>query len=321
MADMEFDLGEAVGGYEQAKADRDFYLNMIDMGRENKGAFMASPIAAYLYGVSNVKMANMRAKAQNIQDRRQADKDALAAAEKAQQRQTNIDNQIVQLVKGARDGSIPPAVAATMLGPLMKEKGLNLKQFDADRSVLIGNEPGDTEDFEWDLSEAESSKGQRELQKLYLQQAAEDRRAKAEERKEREAESINKYREALAEKARKGIEDKGHKSKTNEFIKANKDLFDNVFEPKSAIMKRLSLEERLSRYVGNDSRILNKWLRGIKELDADSQEIFGEQTALIQDALDAIQNPKGAALVSNEATPTSKSSAIDLLRARWNKSK
>lgn len=315
MADMEFDLGEALGGYEQAKADRDFYLNMIDMGRENKGAFMASPIAAYLYGVSNVKMANMRAKAQNIQDQRQADKDALAAAEKAQQRQANIDNQIVQLVKGARDGSIPPSVAATMLGPLMKEKGLNLKQFDADRSVLIGNEPGDTEDFEWDLSEAETSKGQRELQKLYLQQAAE-------ERKRREAESRNKYRETLAEKARKGIEDKGHKSKTNEFIKANKDLFDNVFEPKSAIMKRLSLEERLKRYIGTDTRILNKWLRGIKELDADSQEIFGEQTALIQDALDAIQNPKGAALVSNEAaTPTTKSSAIDLLRARWNKNK
>lgn len=157
MADMEFDLGEAVGGYEQAKADRDFYLNMINMGRENKGAFMASPIAAYLYGVSNVKMANMRAKAQNIEDQRQAQKDAIAAQEKAQQRATNIDNQIVSLVKGARDGSIPASVAATMLGPLLKEKGINLKQFDADRSVLIGNEPGDTEDFEWDLSEKENS--------------------------------------------------------------------------------------------------------------------------------------------------------------------
>lgn len=157
MADEQFDLGEALGGYEQAKADRDFYLNMIDMGRSNQGAFMASPIAAYLYGVSNVKMANMRAKAQNIEDRRQAEKDAIAAQEKAQKRADNIDNQIVTLVKGARDGSIPASVAATMLGPLLKEKGISLEQFIPEKSLLIGREPGDEQSFEWDLSEKENS--------------------------------------------------------------------------------------------------------------------------------------------------------------------
>ena len=155
MADInaEFDLGEALGGYEQAKADRDFYLNMINMGRTNQGAFMASPIAAYLYGVSNVKMANMRAKAQNIEDQRQAEKDAIDATERAQKRGENIDKQIVALVKGARDGSIPASVSATMLGPLLKEKGITLEQFIPEQSLLIGREPGDEQSFEWDLSE------------------------------------------------------------------------------------------------------------------------------------------------------------------------
>lgn len=156
MADMEFDLGEALGGYEQAKADRNFYLDMMHQGQQNMGAFMASPIAAYLAGVSGVKMANMRAKAQDIEDRRQAEKDAIAANEKLQKRRDNLDNQIVALVKGARDGSIPPSVAATMIGRLGKERGMDIKQFDADRGVLIGREPGDTEDFEWDLSEREN---------------------------------------------------------------------------------------------------------------------------------------------------------------------
>ena len=157
MANEQFDLGEALGGYEQAKADRNFYLNMIDMGQNNRGAFMASPIAAYLYGVSNVKMANMRAKAQNIEDQRQAEKDALAATEKAQKRADNIDNQIITLVKGARDGSIPASVAAIMLGPLLKEKGISPEQFIPEKSLLIGREPGDEKPFEWDLSEKENS--------------------------------------------------------------------------------------------------------------------------------------------------------------------
>ena len=152
MPDTQFDLGEALGGYEQAKADRDFYLNMIDMGRSNQGAFMASPIAAYLYGVSNVKMANMRAKAQDVQDARQAEKDALDASAKVQKRKDDLGNQIISIVKGTQDGSIPPAVAATMIGRLGREVGINVKQFDADRGVIVGREAGDTEDFEWDLS-------------------------------------------------------------------------------------------------------------------------------------------------------------------------
>lgn len=217
MADMEFDLGEAVGGYEQAKADRDFYLNMIDMGRTNKGAFMASPIAAYLYGVSNVKMANMRAKAQNIEDQRQAEKDAIAAQEKAQQRATNIDNQIVSLVKGARDGSIPASVAATMLGPLLKEKGINLKQFDADRSVLIGNEPGDTEDFEWDLSEKENSL------ESGRNKRAEDRISWEREKQERGIEAAKERQErgleAAAARQRNRVEGQKEIAKYREDIK------------------------------------------------------------------------------------------------------
>lgn len=152
MADMEFDLGEVVGSYDQAKADRDFYLSMVQGGTQ-----MASPIAAYLAGVSGVKMANMSAKAQNIEDQRQAENDAIAAQEKAQKRGENIDNQIVALVKGARDGSIPASVSATMLGPLLKEKGITLEQFIPEQSLLIGREPGDEQSFEWDLSEKENS--------------------------------------------------------------------------------------------------------------------------------------------------------------------
>lgn len=151
MADNEFDLGEALGGYEQAQADRNFYLSMVQGGTQ-----MASPIAAYLAGVSGVKMATMRQKAQAIQDERQAEKDAIAATERLQKRQSDLDNQIINIIKGARDGSIAPGAAAAMLGPLTKERGINLKQYDAENQTMIGNVAGDPQDYEWDLSERPS---------------------------------------------------------------------------------------------------------------------------------------------------------------------
>lgn len=282
MADMEFDLGEAVGGYEQAKADRDFYLNMIDMGRTNKGAFMASPIAAYLYGVSNVKMANMRAKAQNIEDQRQAQKDAIAAQEKAQQRATNIDNQIVALVKGARDGSIPASVAATMLGPLMKEKGLNLKQFDADRSVLIGNEPGDTEDFEWDLSEGLTNKGRQAQERIDLAREREARLARgAEDKAKMDAVKLQIQQKKLNDLVA-GKANPNNTSAETRFLSENKGLMEVVNNPKG-LMKNRPIEDRISGYVLSNKAAAKNWLRGIETLSAEAQERLGsitEQVAL-----------------------------------------
>lgn len=297
MADMEFDLGEALGSYEQAKADRDFYLSMVQGGTQ-----VASPIAAYLYGVSNVKMANQRAKVQNIEDQRQAEKDAIAATEKAQKRESDLYNQLGTLVKGVRDGSIAPSVGATMVGPLAKELGITLKQYDAARGVIVGRQAGDTEDFEWDWSESPTSKLQQNYYKtqnqIALQQQREDRLAK-------QAETKRKLDEQKLEDLRKGKSSTRSSADETRFINENKDLFENVFNPKSALLKRVALEDRLMRYVGDDTRILQKWLRGVRTLSEDAQERLGEYTDLIETKLNQLNNPKGASLVSNEPTTRS----------------
>jgi hypothetical protein len=175
MADTEFDLGEALGSYEQAKADRNFYLSMVQGGTQ-----MASPIAAYLAGVSNVKMANMRAKAQNIQDKRQAEKDAIAATERAQKRAANLDNQILGIMTGVRNGTLAPGAGAAMLGPVMKERGFVLKNYDADNNKMIYGMPGDPNDYEFDLNEHESMKesglNKRQAERLAAQSALQDKR-------------------------------------------------------------------------------------------------------------------------------------------------
>lgn len=171
MEENQFDLGEALGSYEQAQADRNFYLSMVQGGTQ-----MASPIAAYLAGVAGVKIANQRAKVQNIEDARQAKLDATAAAEKAQKHAETVQGQIVNIMKGARDGSIAPGAAAAMLGPLTKELGYTLKQYDADNNQAIYNVPGDSNDYVFDLGESETSKSQRDWYKLQLAREAEARR-------------------------------------------------------------------------------------------------------------------------------------------------
>ena len=178
MPDTEFDLGEALGSYEQAQADRNFYLSMVQGGTQ-----MASPIAAYLAGVSGVKMANMRAKAQAIEDKRTAEKDALAATEKAQRRAMNLDNQIINIMKGARDGSLAPSAAAGMLGYVMKERGYIPKGYDADNNVMTYGIPGDEQDYQFDLGESETSKSQRDWYKLQLAKEKEGRQARQGERR------------------------------------------------------------------------------------------------------------------------------------------
>lgn len=183
MADMEFDLGEALGGYEQAQADRNFYLSMVQGGTQ-----MASPIAAYLAGVSGVKMANMRAKAQAIEDKRQAEKDALVATEKAQKRANELDNQIINIMKGSRDGSIAPAAAAGMLGYVMKERGYIPKGYDADNNVMTYGVPGDSQDYQFSLEQAATTK--QDLQKML-----------EEGRNARQAERIAAQKEMIGQRA------------------------------------------------------------------------------------------------------------------------
>lgn len=311
MADTEFDLGEALGGYEQAQADRNFYLSMVQGGTQ-----IASPIAAYLAGVSGVKMANMRAKAQAIEDKRQAEKDAIATTERMQKRADTLRGQLTSIVKGVSDGTIPASVGANLVGPIVTELGSRIKQYDPKKGTIVYNEGNDPTDYVWDWKESESSKAQRDLMKIALSQSAEDRKGK-------ELEAKKNLWAAQANKILKGQTDKKSPAKTNEFLKANADFFTNVWEPKSYILKRQSLEERLDNYIGNDISKLRKWLRGIEELDEQSKEIFGEYTDLIQEKFDNLNNPnpKEAQLISNEKEQKSSNSisALELLRDRWNK--
>lgn len=153
MADEQFDLGEALGSYEQAQADRNFYLSMVQGGTQ-----MASPIAAYLAGVAGVKMANQRAKVQDIQDDRQAKLDATAAADKAQKRQADLVNQLTSIAKGVSEGTIPASVGATLVGPIGSELGIRVKQYIPEEGKIVYNEGNDPTDFEWDWRENPSVK-------------------------------------------------------------------------------------------------------------------------------------------------------------------
>lgn len=175
MGNYEFDLGEALGGYEQAQTDRNFYLSLVQ-----GGTTAASPIAAYLAGVSGVKMANMRAKSQDIQDKRQSEKDAIAATERVQKRAANLDNQIIGIITGVRNGTLAPGAGAAMLGPVMKERGFVLKNYDADNNTMTYGMPGDPNDYEFDLNEHESMKesglNKRQAKRLAAQSALQDKR-------------------------------------------------------------------------------------------------------------------------------------------------
>lgn len=149
MADMEFDLGEAMGGYEQARADRDFYLSMMQQGNQNRGAFMASPIAAYLAGVSGVKLANMRTKVQQVEDAKQAKADAIAATERAQKRFDNLQDNMFKIASAANKGDLSQGAAAAMFGHIVREAGGTPQSYDADNGILSYNLKG--EDYEVDL--------------------------------------------------------------------------------------------------------------------------------------------------------------------------
>lgn len=217
MADTEFDLGEALGSYEQAQADRNFYLSMVQ-----GGTTAASPIAAYLAGVAGVKMANMRAKYQDIKDAKQAQLDAEAAKDKLQKRHDTIQGQIINIMKGARDGSIAPGAAAAMLGPLTKELGYTLKAYDADNNEAIYNVPGDSQDYVWDLGPSTS-------------QLESGRQKRAEERiaweKEKQEKSIQAQKDlAQIRKSGSGSEKTTTLSSFNSSHKAVNDAFGKEFK-------------------------------------------------------------------------------------------
>ena len=205
-------------------------------------------------------------------------------------------------MKGAREGTLAPGVAAAMLGPLTKELGYTLKQYDADNNQAVYNIPGDSNDYVFDLSESPTSKLQQNYYKTQNQIALQQQR---EERLAKQAEAKRKLDEQKLENLRKGKSSTGSSADETRFINENKDLFENVFNPKSALLKRVPLEERLMRYVGNDTSILQKWLRGIRTLSEGAQERLGEYTDLIETKLNQLNNPKGEALVSNEPTTRS----------------
>lgn len=272
MADMEFDLGEVVGSYDQAKADRDFYLSIVQGGTQ-----MASPIAAYLAGVSGVKMANMRAKAQDIQDQKQAKADAIDATERLQKRQANLDNQIIQLVKGVREGSVPASVAATMIGRLGKERGIEIKQFDANRGVLIGREPGDAEDFEWDLSEGLNTKAQQAQERIDIARQREERLAKgAQDKAKMDAVKLQIQQKKLDD-LMAGKTNASNTSAETKFLNENKRLFESINNPKG-LMKNRPLSERIGGIADSDRAAVKNWLRGVQTLGEDAQERLGEIT-------------------------------------------
>ena len=291
MADEQFNLGEALGGYEQAKADRDFYLSMVQ-----GGTTAASPIAAYLAGVAGVKMGQMRSEAQQLQD-------AKDATEKAIKRGETLRNNLFQLAKSARGGEIAPASAATLAGAIVKEMGYTPREFDTDNMILTYSKDG--EDYELDLSESPISKQQREANKIALQQAKEDRL-------EKESELNRKLKQQRLDNLVKGKGSSNSTAKETKFLQENKDLFDNVFNPKSKIKQRLPMDKRLAQFVGNDIVQLNKWMRGIATLDEDAQERLGEYTDLIQARISELEKMPQAK-PDNKATDAN----LSALRSLW----
>lgn len=223
MADNEFDLGEAYSNYEQAKADRNFYLSMVQGGTQ-----MASPIAAYLAGVAGVKMAGERAKVQNIEDNIQAKKDAVAATERLQKRQDSLRTQLVSIVKGVQDGTIPASVGATMVGHVGKELGIRVKQYIPAEGKLVYNEGSDPTDLQWDWRESPTAK------EKGIQSRAEQRIAW-----EREKQQAGIEGQIKVASARKGASGSGSEGKTS--LAGFKSAHDKVLRAvgKEALIKML----------------------------------------------------------------------------------
>lgn len=277
MADEQFNLGEALGGYEQAKADRDFYLSMVQ-----GGTTAASPIAAYLAGVAGVKMGQMRSEAQQLQDAKDATENAIKRGE-------TLRNNLFQLAKSARGGEIAPASAATLAGAIVKEMGYTPREFDTDNLILTYSKDG--EDYELDLSESPISKQQREAGKLALAEARERRLAQ-------QAETKRQMDQVRLDNLLKG---KGTSKKEKDFIEANRELFDKVFNLNKKVMtgyeyrmrSKQPLEERLKQQFYDDKKRLQSWLTGIKTLDEDAQEVYSEYTSAVESLLQELNNPRG----------------------------
>lgn len=200
MAENDFNLGQAMGDYEKAKADREFYLSMIQQGQTNRGAFMASPIAAYLAGIAGVKMANMKQQAveaqQAINDEKQKKEDAKRAAEKAIQRGDTLRNNLFQIAKAARNGDIAKGAAGVLAGHIVKEMGAMPVSFDADNGILTYEYNGD--EYELDLNEGYTRKDIEEAK-------TEREREKAEAAKGRQERGIQGQKEVASFKAGLGI--------------------------------------------------------------------------------------------------------------------
>lgn len=313
MADNEFDLGEAYSRYEQARADRNFYLSMVQGGTQ-----MASPIAAYLAGVAGVKMAGERAKVQNIEDNIQAQKDATAATERLQKRQDSLRSQLVAVVKGVQDGTIPASVGATMVGPLGKELGINVKQYDAENGKLVYTEGNDPTDYEWDWRESENSKQARQAEAMRIKwYEAETKRQAAEARAEKDR--------AAAQAHLTGDSSTNIPRKLKEFIDSNKEIYNTLVNPSATSQYSfMSDADRAAQIVAEKPSSARNWIKTIQNMPKEVQDDLAEFTALLNDALGNVAreeaNTTGKAVMT--AAPSGKGSslsALDLLRARWNK--
>lgn len=255
MADMEFDLGEALGGYEQAQADRNFYLSMVQGGTQ-----AASPIAAYLAGVSGVKMANMRQQAQDVQDARQAKLDAAEAADKAQKREQGLQNQVINIMKGTRDGSLAPGAAAAMLGKIAPELGFQMVSFDADNQIAHVKNVRDGQDYQWDLGESETSKNQRDWYKLQLAREAEARR-------ERQGNRSLDIQQQRANTQAANANKQNQTDPWTTFKEANKDTLDYLQMP----IEDAELADMLPRRAAID------FIAGAEELPETRKKTLGSQ--------------------------------------------
>lgn len=200
MAENDFNLGQAMGDYEKANADREFYLSMIQQGQTNRGAFMASPIAAYLAGIAGVKMASMKQQAveaqQAINDEKQKKEDAQRAAERAIQRGDTLRNNLFQIAKSARNGDIAKGSAGVLAGQIVREMGATPVSFDADNGILTYEYNGD--EYELDLNEGYTRKDIEEAK-------TEREREKAEAAKGRQERGIQGQKEVASFKAGLGI--------------------------------------------------------------------------------------------------------------------
>lgn len=179
----DFNLGQAMGDYEKSNADREFYLSMIQQGQTNRGAFMASPIAAYLAGVAGVKMANMKQQAveaqQAINDEKQKKEDAQRAAEKALERRDNLYNNLYNIAQKARKGELAPSTAGAMGGYIVREMGGKPISFDVDNGLFDFELNG--EEYQLDLNEGytrkdiEEAKTEREREKAAAAKGRQER--------------------------------------------------------------------------------------------------------------------------------------------------